>query len=406
MLNLRHFFALPTIEDTGSLSAAAERRHLSQSALTQALNKLEVELGAKLFERVGFGVATTPAGQLVVSRARRAMHLLSVAERELSGKLPPIARPKRLHRLVTASQLRALGAVVASGGYSTAGRQLGLSQPTIYRAIKRLEQVLGLTLFVRSDRGIEPTEAAEILARKGELVMAEVRQAHEEVGELLGQAASRIAVGSLPLARSEFLPGAITQLLFEYPDARVSLLDGPYVEQLHALRHGHIDWLIGALRDPNPGNDVVQEPLFEEPLAVVVRPGHPSLSHGHPTPKMLSELDWVAPRPSAPSRKLFTAYFKRHDLPEPERIIECGSLIATQGLVQQSDRAALLSPLQARPYVRSGHLAVLAPKLTGSDRAIGVTTRVDWEPTRVQRSFIETLRRLAVAQQEKSVPET
>ena len=67
-INLKHLFALISIAEAGSLSAAAERVYLSQSALTQALRKIEAAAGLSLFERVGHGVTATDAGrQLVVT---------------------------------------------------------------------------------------------------------------------------------------------------------------------------------------------------------------------------------------------------------------------------------------------------------------------------------------------------
>ena len=392
-VNLRHFLALPDIADTGRLSAAAERVHLSQSALTQALRKLEELAGVALFERAGFGVAETPAGSLLVARAKRAMTLMANAERELSAKHSARMQPP-LHRHITASQLRALIATTESGGFSLAARRLGLSQPSVHRAAKELEAAVATPLFERAARGAAPTAAARVLARHAELVFGEVRQGLEEIGELQGRTNSRVAIGSLPLVRSEFLPSAVTKLLSVYPDARVSILDGPYVEQLHALRSGQIDWLIGALREPAPSNDVVQEALFTQPLAIVVRPGHPLLGKPQPTVDELSRLEWVAPRSLAPARAFFDELFERHSVPGPSRVIECSSLIATRGLLLQSDRAALLSPLQVREDVAAGELSVLIDEIPNSSRTIGIAMRTTWEPTKVQEAFTDIIRKL------------
>lgn len=394
-INIRHFFALADISDAGRLSSAAEQLHLSQSALTQALRKLENAAGASLFDRSGFGVTETKAGRLLVRRARRAVELLLSAEREIRPGLSGRSAAPALHRQATASQLRALVAVVETGGYSTAARRLGLAQPTVHRAAKDLEDLVGTRLFTRSARGIEPTEAATELARYANLVFAEIRQGFEEAWELQGRSDSRIAIGSLPLARSEFLPTAVTRLLSRYPDARVSILDGPYVEQLHALRYGEIDWLIGALRNPPPASDVVQEPLFGQPLVVVVRPGHPLIGGDPPSVETLASLDWVAPRSLAPARHFFDEFFARADAATPTRVIECSSLIATRGLLLQSDRAALLSPLQVREDVAAGELAVLVDAIPDSGRTIGLTTRADWVPTGVQNEFTAIARELA-----------
>ena len=389
-VNLRHFFALTEIAATRRIAVAAERLFMSQSALTQALRNLEQSAGATLFNRAGFGVTETDAGAVLTRRARRAIDLLTRAEREIRSS-------SSLYRHVTSSQLRSLSAVVETGGYSTAARRLGVAQPTIHRAAKDLEKLVGVELFIRAARGVEPTDAARILARYSGLVFIEVRQGFEEVRESQGRSDSRIAIGSLPLVRSEFLPLAVTELLDRFPDACVSILDGPYVEQLHALRYGQIDWLIGALREPAPTSDIVQVPLFEQPLAVVVRPNHPLLRGPQPSLNKLAELEWVAPRNLAPARQIFDDLFARGNVSAPTRIIECSSLVATRGLLLNSDRAALLSPLQVRGDIAAGELAILVAEIANSSRTIGVATRDNWEPTLLQRQFTAILRAQAAA---------
>jgi len=67
---LRYFVA---VAEQGSVSAAALELHLSQSALSEALRKLEVELGVELFERSSRGVVVTPAGAALLDEARPAI---------------------------------------------------------------------------------------------------------------------------------------------------------------------------------------------------------------------------------------------------------------------------------------------------------------------------------------------
>ena len=135
--------------------------------------------------------------------------------------------------------------------------------------------------------------------------------------------------------------------------------------------------------------------MFEQPLAVVVRPGHPLLDGPAPSVEALAKLDWVAPRRLAPARRFFDAFFSAHGVTTPTHIIECSSLVATRSLLLQSDRAAMLSPLQTRDDVKAGELAVLIDAVPDSNRTIGVTTRDNWQPTRVQAAFADMLSELA-----------
>ena len=75
----------------------------------------------------------------------------------------------------------------------------------------------------------------------------------------------------------------------------------------------------------------------------------------------------------------------------PQRVLECSSLVATRGLLRETDRAALLSDRQAAVDVEAELLAVCNVHLDGTSRAIGITTRDGWKPTVMQQRFLELL---------------
>ena len=70
-MNLRHLEHLLAVADTGSFSRAAERQHLTQSALSRSIQTLEDDLGARLIDRAGKRNELTPLGHAVAVRARR-----------------------------------------------------------------------------------------------------------------------------------------------------------------------------------------------------------------------------------------------------------------------------------------------------------------------------------------------
>ncbi|GLW09597.1 hypothetical protein Misp01_47260 [Microtetraspora sp. NBRC 13810] len=69
-MELRLLSYVVAIAGEGSVSAAARRLHLSQPTLSRQLRELERSLGAELFTRAGRGIAPTPAGEVLVRRAR------------------------------------------------------------------------------------------------------------------------------------------------------------------------------------------------------------------------------------------------------------------------------------------------------------------------------------------------
>jgi LysR family transcriptional regulator, hydrogen peroxide-inducible genes activator len=77
---LRYFCA---IVDSGSFSRAARLAHVSQPSLSQQIRKLEDELGARLFDRLGRSVRLTELGQTFLPRARAVLHELGAARGDL-----------------------------------------------------------------------------------------------------------------------------------------------------------------------------------------------------------------------------------------------------------------------------------------------------------------------------------
>src|SRR3954449_6054409 len=80
---LRYFVA---VAERGSVSQAAVELHLSQSALSETLRKLEVELGVELLERSSRGVRPTAAGDALLAGARTALAAFDAALNAARGE--------------------------------------------------------------------------------------------------------------------------------------------------------------------------------------------------------------------------------------------------------------------------------------------------------------------------------
>ncbi|HWZ97734.1 MAG TPA: LysR substrate-binding domain-containing protein [Candidatus Dormibacteraeota bacterium] len=85
---LRYFCA---VADTGSFSRAAEQSHVSQPSLSQQILKLEDELGARLFDRLGRSVRLTELGKTFLPRARAVLRELEAARGDVVEQKDSIA---------------------------------------------------------------------------------------------------------------------------------------------------------------------------------------------------------------------------------------------------------------------------------------------------------------------------
>ena len=81
------------IADTGSFSRAAQKTNVSQPSLSQQIRKLEDELGARLFNRLGRTVQLTELGQAFLPRARAVLYDLEAARSEIVERKASISGP-------------------------------------------------------------------------------------------------------------------------------------------------------------------------------------------------------------------------------------------------------------------------------------------------------------------------
>jgi DNA-binding transcriptional LysR family regulator len=272
-----------------------------------------------------------------------------------------------------------------------AARRAGRGRTAVHRAARQLERSLGIELFEVTSFGVRPTREAEKLALRARLAFAEIAQARAEVAATAGSGSGATTIGAMPLARSVLVARAVLEFSALRPEHGITILDGPYDTMLGALRRGGADVLIGALRDPVPYEDIVQEHLFDDPLALVVGARHP-LAGGGATLAALARYPWIAPRRESPLRRHFDALISRLDAPLGVAPIECNSLVAARSLLLASERVMLLSEHQIQHELETGQLVALPHPLGAVTRPIGLTVRRDWQPTTVQAQLIEALR--------------
>jgi len=113
MLNLDRLRALHAVSAHGSIIAAAETLHVTTSAVSQQLAKLELETGQTLLERHGRGVRLTDAAAALVQRTHRVLSLLEEAEAELEAHDAAVAGPITIAAFATAARGLAPQAIAA-----------------------------------------------------------------------------------------------------------------------------------------------------------------------------------------------------------------------------------------------------------------------------------------------------
>lgn len=177
-------------------------------------------------------------------------------------------------------QLQYFVAVAEELHFARAAERLHMAQPPLSRQISALERDLGVTLFRRSKRRVELTDA-------GALFLLEARRTLEQADRaaLVARRAGRGEVGRLEIAYSSSVPFTplFPQLMKEfhsaYPELELTLGEMTTREQLEALVDGRLD--IGFVRPPilypRP-RALALRTLLREPFLVAFHRNHP-LAH-------------------------------------------------------------------------------------------------------------------------------
>jgi LysR family transcriptional regulator of gallate degradation len=386
-LPLHKLRAFAAVAQLGNVHRAALAIHLSQPAVTRAIQHLEAALGAALFERTTRGMTLTSAGLLVHRRVQRAFDALARAA---------CGTDARWTALISERMLACLVAIARAGSEAAAARSLGLSQPALHRHLHQLELATAAPLLARSTRGTRLTEAGEVLLRHAKLALAEITVAAAEVASLQGRLAGRIVIGALPLSSGRLVPQAADRTLRQHPGVRISIVDGAYDTLRHGLCCADIDVIVGALRSDELEPYIHHEPLFEDTLSVVARSHHPVFRL--PRPQGLADLagaSWVAPLPDTPGRAGFERAFAAAGVAVPSLELQCNSTTIVRSLLVSSDRLALLSTRQIQQELQQGVLAVVPVPLRGTRRMIGLATLRDSVASPALLALLGNLRQLA-----------
>lgn len=167
--------------------------------------------------------------------------------------------------------LRALVEVARRGGFSAAARTLYLSQPTVSKAVRQLEEELDEELFFRHGDGIRLTEAGEVVFARAEAMLAEREHMLAELAELRGLYRGRLRLG-LPLFGSArlFAPLFAT-FRGRFPGVEIELTEQGSAWLEEAVLAGHLELAVSLL----PVSPALSwQPVRDDPLMALIGADH------------------------------------------------------------------------------------------------------------------------------------
>ena len=290
------------------------------------------------------------------------------------------------------SQLRYFNAVARHGSFSAAARALGVTQPGLTKAVRRLEGALECSLFVRLPRGVALTEQGRALLRHASQLDVQLQDAREEVRALARGAVGVLRIGAGPSWLSRALPRIVAELAAQYPGLSFQVEGGFNRGLTEALRAGDLHLVVSALPDRSPAG-LQAIPLTSDTISVVARQRHPLRAMRRPQPSSTLAYPWVLPGRDVLLRRRLEALFRVAGLEPPDAKIESNSISFIAAVLRNSDMLSFATSQVLRSEM-GGVAPLLMPGLTMT-RSAGILYRSSAGITPAMRALIEAIKRLA-----------
>jgi LysR family hydrogen peroxide-inducible transcriptional activator len=172
---------------------------------------------------------------------------------------------------MTLTELRYIVALAQEQHFGRAAERCHVSQPTLSIAVKKLEEELGV-LFERGKQKILPTPLGEKIVRMAGQMLEQAAAIRDVADADKNQLEGPIALGTLPTIGPYLLPQFIPLLQETSDKLSLYVEEGSLTELANKLRNGDLDAIL--VTAPFVETDVVTQPLFDEPLVVLLPADH------------------------------------------------------------------------------------------------------------------------------------
>lgn len=241
-------------------------------------------------------------------------------------------------------------AVMTSGSFAAAGRELGYTASAVSQQMSALEKSLDIHLFEREARRVVPTEAARYLQQRADEVFDLVGQIDIDIARLGAGQVGHLRVGTFDSAGGPIVGQAIARFLVRRRDVGITLDEGEPYDLFPRVSDGTLDVALGFEYDlvPSrfPSNLALTEILTEE-LFIIAPQKHRLVAKGSVDLRELEHETWVAHREETPSHQCLIALLQGSGV-EPNIAFRSNNLGTVKGIVAAGLALALVPEMSLR----------------------------------------------------------
>jgi DNA-binding transcriptional LysR family regulator len=280
-----------------------------------------------------------------------------------------------LQNRIKLRQLQLVSVLGDSGNLRRAAAKLAMTQPTATRLLHEVEAALGVELFERSRRGMQPTLYGATMIRHARALLADLDSLHDGIRALAAGASGTLAIGAMASTASVVLPRSVAAMAALQPNVRISIQEGTHDMLVGALRRGELDLILGRIMGGAQMDELDHEVLYNDDFRVVCGRDNPLARKGRLRLSDLAGERWILPQPSAPLRQRFDILFMAEAGSRPQNPLESVSLLTNMTLLQEARMLAVMPADTAKRFSQLRLVHVLPVALKDLFGPVALITR-------------------------------
>lgn len=285
---------------------------------------------------------------------------------------------------MTLVELTYLVELAATRHFGQAAARCQVSQPSLSVAIRKLEAELGGALFERQRGELLVTPLGERVIAKAQQLVQSTHDLRQLAAAGQDQLASPLALGVLPTLGASLLPSLIPHLA-QISALRVQAEEAPTAQLRAKLGSGSLDAIVVSL--PFAESDILVQPLFDEPLVLLLPAGHPLVLAAELTLSALADQPLVLMAEGHCLRAQVLGLFAAQGLC-PQVALTVESLESLRNLVAAGQGLGIVPRSAASPALCERQRLQVKP-LAGAQRQLALA----WRASFPRHKAIAVLRR-------------
>jgi DNA-binding transcriptional LysR family regulator len=281
--------------------------------------------------------------------------------------------------------------LVETGSQSATAERLHVTQPALSKWLRELEQNVGCPLFAR-ERPLKLTAYGQVLLRYAQRVLGDSLRTGDELNAMRIGSTGRVRVGVLRAVAATVLPEAILQFQRETPHVQIVIHEDTLDNLLPMLERHELDCVVGRLPTGARNVGIFSEALYEEPVCVISRAGHPLQGRDKISWQDAAAFPWIVPLAGTPMRLRLDAEFAAVGLHSPPDPIESASLLTNEKLLQGTDLISVMSRQLALHYASTGALSILPLQMRQAGLGPVGLLWIDADPPAAIGRFLDAVR--------------